>query len=336
MNRVIHHVRMGIIFSVLFGCCLWAGEVTWDGGHPSNNDWMEALNWSDDQVPSAANTYVIDSTTGGTAENTSGATFNGYSLEIKSGGVLRVGLSAGNTVVGAGGMILSGGEIQHYWAGDNRELRADGGFTVRAGTETTIFVEDITFGSANRLRISGALSGSGTIVKTGIRELSFSTTSPNFTGTLRMNAGLIEENCAFQRLPNATIELNGGRMRIWSATFNGNLIWNGGTLYRTHGGGYDSTFNGIVNITADSTFENPGYNGSGDTFAGTLTGNGNLIIGGTYGSYAYVNFGSGLNSSGYVGAIDFARSGAVLQLSANAACLGGLKSLSGYGEVRRA
>ncbi|MCX7591126.1 MAG: autotransporter-associated beta strand repeat-containing protein [Kiritimatiellae bacterium] len=93
-----------------------------------------------------------------------------------------------------------------------------------------------------------------------------------------------------------------------------------------------------MNLTADSTFENPGLGdgGNGDTFAGVLMGGGNLIIGGTLGSDPDIHFGSTLNSLGYTGAIEFARANARLRLSANSVYVGGLKSFLGYGEVSRA
>jgi hypothetical protein len=63
-------------------------EITWDDGD-SGRSWMAALNWSDDQVPSTANSYVIGTSSASAPADVTDD-FAGGSLTVNNAALLRL------------------------------------------------------------------------------------------------------------------------------------------------------------------------------------------------------------------------------------------------------
>jgi autotransporter-associated beta strand protein len=247
---------------------LFAAGV-WDGGGADNN-WSTNLNWDNDLAPAnngtaaltfggstrlAPNLAVNWDILGLTFNNTAGAfTIGGNQLTIRGSGVTNSDADTqtinNNLVLGAaqswnatsGGLVF-GGTV------------ANGGFL-------------LTVGGAANTSISGIISGTGGLTKSGAGTLLL-TGANSFSGTTTVSVGALEVQNATGLgttaagtvvSSGATLQLQGGIVIGAEAlSLSGNGVANAGALRNVSG---DNTFGGAITIVSAS------YIGSD---AGTLT-----------------------------------------------------------------
>lgn len=306
-----------------------AALVAWDGGSAVSSDWMAGANWSDDTQPSSANTYTISTTTPRAAV-TSATAFLGGGLTLSAGGSLKMGQAT--STMSNGGLTLAGGTLICDRGGSLNYLyiKNASSLVIADGTSSTVNVTGSINGSYSDWFgvVAGGggsytASGSGTLVKTGggILSLPAAWAGSSFTGTANVQAGGLAPTAGtdLHWLADATINVSGtGRLmpRDGTETFN-HLTLSGGGIAQYPWSGGAITLAGQLNVTARSFLE------TGMTLSSTLSGAGNLVLNA---QSITLKLASGMDMSGYSGALEFAAAGEWLDVNGNTLALAGLHS----------
>ncbi|HID39163.1 MAG TPA: hypothetical protein EYP36_06585, partial [Calditrichaeota bacterium] len=149
--------------------------VSWDGGAGTSN-WNDALNWSNDQVPTSADNVTIG--TGYSVQLIDGNDGNCLDLTIQNGASLTIGsktLTAASFItVDAGGSLYLSGTI--YLAGD---WTINGTFSPNSGSAVRFNGSNQNIGSSSFYDVY--MQNSGTKTATG---------SLNIDGDLRISSGV--------------------------------------------------------------------------------------------------------------------------------------------------
>jgi len=166
-----------------------------------------------------------------------------------SGGFNVTGSGSGVSVtddsnLGSGAVTLS-----HLLTVTGSNITIDNDFTISGGT----------LSNANTVTLSGVLSGSGSLTKSGSGTLelagsnTYSGGSTVSAGTLFSGAGSLTRTA----FGSGTITVDSGAT-LWldRSTLDNALVLNGGTLYGTNG--FGEVVNGTVSLTADSTLNSFG------------------------------------------------------------------------------
>ncbi len=203
------------------------GPFTWDGGAGTFN-WTDALNWSTDTVPTAADVVTIPELAG-TATITIGSGAQAVkSLVIAGNDTLSIltggSLDATNASSAANGTLsIAGGSLLGTGAWTVRNLSFNGGTMGAGGT--------VTLAAGGTSTISGSVTLDRALVSTGTLTLSAPTVggsgSLTSQGTTNVAAGT-----ATLSIP--TVILGSGMLNLFSgATLvhaGGMFSWNGGTV----------------------------------------------------------------------------------------------------------
>ncbi len=274
---------------------------TWDGGGADSN-WSTAANWSGDTVPVAGDALVFDGTTRLASTNDLAAGTSFVSLTFLSGGFSL----SGNSITLAGPITNS--------AGTNAV-----GLAVALTGATDISVEPGT-----SLAMSGVISGSVALTKTGTGTLTLSATN-TYTGATSISAGLVivTSSSAFGDAAVGTTIASGASMRLQCSYFvnedltingtgisgsgaieviSGSAMWSGpitlgsSSLICVPNGGL-TLVNGINMGSFDLTFDGAGagIQGAYLSGSGSVTKLGSMTVrlaSGTYTGVTYVNAGA--------------------------------------------
>ena len=180
------------------------------------------------------------------ATHTGGTTVNAGTLQIGDGGT--TGSLAGNVVIGSNGTLSFNRLDDLTFAGDisggglfqkigNGALTLTGNVapattwitlgTLRVGNggATGALFGSVDIGSGTTLEFnrtgtvnfSGALTGSGSLVKNGSGTLGLQSASPGFTGTTTLNAGTLSIEASGNTLGTGTVRVLGGGIRAGGA-----------------------------------------------------------------------------------------------------------------------
>jgi autotransporter-associated beta strand protein len=150
------------------------------------------------------------------------------------------------------------------------------------GADRTIDVENNSASTSDYAEMSGSISGSAGIIKTGDGLLSL-TGSNSYTGTTTISGGQLQTNLTTGILPSSFICLDGGVLQGSFTSFTRSLGTSGGTFQWTvNGGGFASTNSLTVNINNNGgtlTFgPTPGTNIMGKLILGSPTAKGNVTF----------------------------------------------------------
>lgn len=235
-------------------------QITWDGSE--STDWATAGNWSSNTVPTNSDVIIIP--TGLTNYPVIPESTNGNCSYISSMG---------------DGASISGGAASQL-------IIHSSGTTTVTGTATiscpnVVLNADATFsptGSSDQLTISGVLSGTGGLTKSGSGKLILSGASSSNTGVTTISSGTLSYG-ANNIFSSTNVTVNGGILDLQSYTqesATGSLtIANGGTL-KIGGTQTMPTFVGGYSFGATSTVE---YSGTDQWIkAGTY---GHLVLSGS-------------------------------------------------------
>ncbi|TLD71723.1 PEP-CTERM sorting domain-containing protein [Phragmitibacter flavus] len=250
-----------------------AQTATWNGLGPTDN-WSESTNWTG-TPPTASSSLAY--TFGGTTRLTP---FNDLASLTANGITFSAGAGAftlsGTAITLAGNITNSSSNLQTI----------DLNLAFSDATQRTVNSGSTT---AN-LTISGDISGTGGIIKTGAGTLTLSGNN-TFDGNLNINAGILRatSNTAFGSTIGTTTVANGTRIDL--DTTAGDLTITGETLSLTGNGGDNNgalrasggntaTWTGAVSISSGNGANRLGAIGNNSTLniSGTITGTGDLAI----------------------------------------------------------
>jgi len=239
-----------------------------------NSGWSGGMNINEGNVtifnsPSAMGTGTW--TLGGGASNTS----------------LRVG--SANTYSNAGGIVVAAGAGTRTIA-NYTNTNAAGNSTLSGAitlNKDAIFdITQVTAGTHDRLSLSGAVGGTGGIVKTGTGLLILSNATNSFGG-LQINAGQVtlQTNATVTGLSGSggSLALAGGTLTVNAAASSsyGQVISGAGALTKSGGGtmtlGGTNTYGGATTVSAGSLIVNGNQSGA----TGLLTVAANATLGGS-------------------------------------------------------
>ena len=214
--------------------------------------------------------------------NTGGVTFSGSTGTLTLAGVSNIGiqLNAGTGAVSTNGAKFALGASQSWLNNSANSFTAAG--TINLSTFA------LTIDGSGASTLSGAISGSGSLIKTGAGTLILSANS--YTGGTTISAGTVKLNAttalggatgAVSVASGAVLDLNGITMvsATNALTINGSGINSGGALTNTSSSGAGA-YTGLVTLGSDSSII---ASGSSITLSnvGTITGSGfNLTVGG--------------------------------------------------------
>jgi hypothetical protein len=290
MKLLIYTLFVVLIFTVF---SFSQTKYTWVGGSGS---WQTASNWTPNGIPGAADTAVVNS---GTVTNDStvfvaslfqnGGTINGTgeiniadSLSFANG--IQTGTGSTKLSSGCNGAIISSQSKQF-----SRGFINDG-YLIWQGANVTfsgcVFTNNGTFDANSESSIFG-FGGGGSIINNGsiIRSTATGTATISVPisnqGNINVKSGILQSsqgvtgNGSFIIEPGAVYVLSGG-----THTLGGNTISGGGT-FELKTGQILNVITGNVTVLAGTTFLQS---------SGTITGDGDLIIGG------YFDFRNGIQS----------------------------------------
>jgi autotransporter-associated beta strand protein len=182
-------------------------------------------------------------------------TFSGF-VRNAAGGAVNSALTL--TKSGSGTQVFSGGSIVNY----SGATTINGGVLEFAGNSSNLSNSAITINAGGTLRFSGggtrsnaAISGTGTLEKTGNNTLTLSVNNPSFAGTTTLSSGTLVLS-ASNALGSSRVTVNGGLLDLSSGTVSLNdLNGGGGTITLGNGGQLtanmrvDGQFNGVISGT---------------------------------------------------------------------------------------
>jgi autotransporter-associated beta strand protein len=207
---------------------------------------------------------------------TSGTTVAGTTVTVAD----TTGLRPGMTITGSG--IPAGATIASVTNGTTFELST----AATAGSGQTFY-------AAQQLTMSGALTGTGDITKTGAGKVLLTAASSGYTGTYFANGGVTEMTnaTALSGIPaspgaGAPVSIGSGGTFYYnngtSGTVSNDLTLNGGTL---SAGGNNQTYSGDVSVSADSFITlrdrgnaTPGATARNITLPGVISGMGKITL----------------------------------------------------------
>ncbi len=220
---------------------------------------------------------------------------------------------SGGTTVAAGRLVITGDQ---NLGASGSALRLSGGtLEVTASMSTArpvVISSGGTIDSSQTLTFTSGISGSGTMVKAGSGRMIMEGNNAAFTGTFRIDDGILEASHLFSLYSGIDIHLNGQAtmLQVSNASGIGSLSGSG-----------TAVFNSTVEV---------GGSGFGGTFSGSITGSGGLV---KQGGETWTLSGSGL----YGGATTIAAGtlnlqGGVIAASSSTLLQSGAH-LTGFGQV---
>lgn len=206
----------------------FAATKTWDGGGGDNN-MTTGANWDADTAPTAGDDLVFPANvTNRTAVNnfTAGTSFNSITFSGAASADSTYTLSGSNSMTLVAGinnsMTGSASDIDHEIAfplalnGTQTFQSANGNLTISGTLNTNTSALTITPGSGKFFIISGVISGSGAITKTGAGTLSLSGANTTYSGAITASAGrvIVEHNSGLGATSGATTISSGADLTI--------------------------------------------------------------------------------------------------------------------------
>jgi autotransporter-associated beta strand protein len=243
-------------------------------------------------------------TESGGTNNVAGGLYLGY----KSGSSGTYNLNGGQLVVS--NMSRGSGTAAFNFNGG--KLKAGASFSTSLPITLATNGGNGTIATAGyAVTLSGPLSGSGGLIKTGPGTLTLAA-SNTYTGGTTVSAGLLDlsNQSATQ---NSTLTMGGGAL-VFDSTVTSNAFTIGGLAASSSGAGYDIALKSNATSPAAITLT-LGGNGASTTYAGVLSGSGSLIktgsgtlamtssdtySGGTTISGGALQLGDGASQNGYV------------------------------------
>jgi fibronectin-binding autotransporter adhesin len=239
-----------------------------------NSGWSGGMNINEGNVTIFANANAMGTgtwTLGGGATNTS----------------LNVGSSV--TYANAGGIVVAAGAgtrtIANY-TNTNAAGNATLSGAITLNKDAIFDITQVTAGTHDRLSLSGAVGGTGGIVKTGTGLLILSNATNSFGG-LQINAGQVtlQTNATVTGLSGSggSLALAGGTLTVNAAASSsyGQVISGAGALTKSGGGtmtlGGTNTYGGATTVSAGSLIVNGNQSGA----TGLLTVAQNATLGGS-------------------------------------------------------
>ena len=170
--------RVGVIlFIFCLATAIRGATLTWNGGGGANGNWNDSANWGGSGIPANGYTLVFQGASGlNSTNNISGLTLN--QVEFNAGGFTLYGDA----------FTLTNGVMATNTSGANTILNS-------ITLATTNLVIAVSNGAT--LTISGILSGSVGVTKTGLGTLTYQADGSNpYTGTTFVSAGTLQLNVA--------------------------------------------------------------------------------------------------------------------------------------------
>jgi autotransporter-associated beta strand protein len=238
---------------------LQAATLYWDGS--ASTSWSTVANWSTivgggsdpAAVPGAVDDVIFNATTVANQIATLDGAQSVRSLTYSSNATTSITLAAGTSgslALGSGGITIQSGSAAHTisapisltaaqtWTNDSASLLTiSGAITGYSATNT------LTLGGSGNMTISGlTASVSTTITKNGTGTVTIGGADPNFTGTVVVNAGVLDFTTNTNDFTIGTIN-NGGTLRARSGT---NVLSDNLVMTINTGGTYDIQANDTI------------------------------------------------------------------------------------------
>jgi len=307
-----HTLTVAFVVSCLLASTTASAAIfTWSGGG-ANTSWSTTANWSGGTAPTTGNDLRFNNSTRTTNVNNIG------SLSI---GTITFASPAGAFTIS--GSAINLGSITNTSA--NTQTLSLGVIQSTSGT----------YDASSNITLSGSLSGSGNISKTGAGTLALNGASKSgYTGTVTVNDGTLSIGTAGMSNANVNMQANttlatpiAGNLNLKSLEISGaNVTLPSNTLAFVGGGLTNSTGSQLTianNVTfSGSTTINAGANGM--VLSGAVGGSGTTssigsglldLTNSSNGFFGQFNVNSGTTrvSAGMAGAAFFVANGAVLE-----------------------
>jgi probable HAF family extracellular repeat protein/autotransporter-associated beta strand protein len=199
---------------------LTPAQRTWDGGSTTNNNWSSAANWNPDIVPVNGCDITFSGTTRQTNVNNTALT-DVWLLTFANGGFNI----SGNALNLNAGINNTG---NNTWA-INSTLAYAQTFTSSSGMLTISGSVDnngnlLTVDGLGNHLISGAISGTGGLTKSGSGTLTLSSTANNYKGITTVTAGVLEITGGVNIGATTLIDVQGGKAVLKTTNVNNNTL----------------------------------------------------------------------------------------------------------------
>ncbi|GAB4246452.1 MAG: hypothetical protein OHK005_12280 [Candidatus Methylacidiphilales bacterium] len=270
----------------------------WDGG-AGTGLWATAANWNPDTVPTSGAIIQFAGSNQTTVTVGDSRTIGGIFFNLGASPFTIGSAPNENTLLLSGNIANSSGALQTVnsaitFTGTRSILTAVDGNLTLAGNLNLSTADIILTGNTGRtVTLSGDISGSGSLTKTGLASLILSGAANTFSGGFTLHGGTATISNS-NALGTGTITLGAGELRATGGpvTLTNSLILTGTTSSTIgFGGTQPFTFSGPITLQGSSTIRNTvdltwngilGATGSGSSsYILTKTGTGNLTLGGT-------------------------------------------------------
>jgi autotransporter-associated beta strand protein/probable HAF family extracellular repeat protein len=192
---------------------------TWDGGGTTNN-WITTPNWDPDNMPVKGSAIIFTGTNRQT--NVNNSTLTNLGLVTFNNGGFNI---SGNALALNAGIVSTG---DNTWAINSTLpysqsfISLSGKLTISGNVNNSGNLLTVD-GPGNHL-ISGAISGTGGLTKSGSGTLTLSSTNNAYSGVTTINNGVLEITGGVNLGTTPLIDVNGGMAVLKTTNVNNNVL----------------------------------------------------------------------------------------------------------------
>ena len=261
-----------------------AAVLSWSGASPTTSKWSDSSNWGGAGVPANGDTLIFSA---------------GQPRQINTNDLANLTLAQIRFILAGGGYVISGNAFT--LTNGIVATNTVGANTISNAITLATIDQPVTVGTGASLTLSGVLSGSVGVTKTGAGTLTYACTGNNlYSGTTRVNAGTLQLNVSGTSAFGGSLIIGDGVNASWVLHLRNNEIADTAAITINANGTLD--VNGFIETISSSLTLNGGAAQSG---AGTLTlsASSTITVSGTSYIYDNLNLGSGtctIQGSGYL------------------------------------